>query len=260
MTQYFPADVSLRVTGEIADAQKLFPVARHLLSKAIRLKDNGLPVVRLFLPGTDGSLVHVFLHQGLKLVYIQPGTAVKVVKKVLGGLEELISIACPDVLSGIVVPGEALVVSVDPITGENTYTLHAFHPTEVSAFVYSLAFEWQDVDRLGVLSSRFSSSDNPEMQIHWPKPSMYSGAMKRVVQAIYGIGKTTITSDSPDSSEGIQEISVENLYDWRWNQTDGIHRVGETLWLVRISKELGFLLCHYHYLSVQKRKITEKRL
>jgi hypothetical protein len=221
---YFPADVSLRVTGDRAAAQRLFPAAKQLLFRALRMQETGGNVpVRLFQPGTDGSLIWVWLHQGLKLLYVQAGpTSINVPPHAIEEEEFEVPIACPDLLSGVVSPGEAVVGS----TGVG-YAAHEFHPTQTSTNVYGVSYAWQDVDRLGVATDPQISPT--VLQVRWPKPSMYSGAMTRVVQAIYGIGQT---SAGP---------IAQNHYDYRWGRTDGLVKVDKSFWLVRVSRDEGVL-------------------
>ena len=71
---FFPPDVSLRVdpASDVAAAQALFPAAKQLLFRALNMKQAGAPVVKLFQPGTDGSLIYVYLIGDLKHVYVQP--------------------------------------------------------------------------------------------------------------------------------------------------------------------------------------------
>jgi hypothetical protein len=243
----FPPAVSLRyVAGSDLDAvHALIPKAKHLLSRALALAGTGQQLVKLFQPGTDGSLIYVYLHGPVKHIYIQPGP--KPVEVVEEEVEEqaIEYIACPDMLNGVAVPSKGVLVTQDNPDATADYTLHEFHPTQVSASIYTLDFAWQDVIRLGVELDDSINVDQsvpqpgqiPPMQVHWPKPSMYSGAMKRVVQAIYGIGETERLDDNgkPEFYEAV------NLYDYRWQSTDGIHRSGDTLWLVRISKEDGVM-------------------
>lgn len=250
MERFFPADVSLRVSGEIADAQAMFPAARQLLTRAIRMQESGTPVVRLFQPGTDGSLIHVFLHLGIKHVYVQPATrkGQAVLEEVEEPLEQR-AFECPDMLSGVVMPGVGVLQLNDDdsakLNPDETpdYAIHAFHPTLASSTVYDLSFAWQDVDRLGVAADQ-NIAPGESMQVHYPKPSMYSGAMKRVVQALYGIGKTTDSGEAlfdPSLREFAPYYAAQNRYDYHWARTDGIHRVADDFWLVRISKDDGVL-------------------
>ena len=178
MERYFPADVSLRVSGELADAQQLFPQAKQLLSRATRMVEAGAPLAKLFMPGTDGSLIYCYLHGPVKILYVQP--APPVAPPIEGvvtppELEEPAAVYL-EMLNGVVHPG-TLVADA----------LHEFHPTQICADTYQLSFSWQDMARLAVAPDPAISSE--DMQVKFPKPSNYSGAMKRVVQALYGLGK-----------------------------------------------------------------------
>lgn len=235
----FPPDVSLRVSAgsDVAAAQKLFPAAKQLLFRAINMKQAGVPVVKLFQPGTDGSLIYVFLIEGLKHVYVQPGSVPVPVEKEVITEQQILAQACPDVLSGVVYPGEPVVVSVDPVTEIAQYAVHEFHPSPISSELYDLAFAWQDVERLGIESDPAVSAE--VMQVRYPKPSMYSGAMKRIVQAMYGVGKTVYVDNA--TPEFTTDFDVQNHYHYRWLKTDGIFKFNDEFWLIRISKDDGVL-------------------
>ncbi len=175
---FFPPDVSLRVdpAADLDAAQALFPAAKQLLFRALNMKEAGMPVVKLFLPGTDGSLVYVYLIGDLKHVYVQPARHPVVVTEEEEEVVPVFSTICPDMLSGVVVRDANGIVK--------------FHPTETIAEIYELEFAWQVVERLLVPNDPAVTTADP-LQVRWPKPSHYSGAMKRVVQALYGIGSTT---------------------------------------------------------------------
>jgi len=235
----FPPDVSLRVdpAADVNAAQRLFPAAKQLLFRASAMKDAGVPVVKLFQPGPDGSLIYVFLIEGLKHVYVQPGRVPVPVEKEVITEQQILAQACPDVLSGVVYPGEPVVVSVDPVTEIAQYAVHEFHPSPISSELYDLAFAWQDVERLGIESDPAVSAE--VMQVRYPKPSMYSGAMKRIVQAMYGVGKTVYVDNA--TPEFTTDFDVQNHYHYRWLKTDGIFKFNNEFWLIRIGKDDGVL-------------------
>ena len=239
---FFPPDVSLRVdpSADVNAAQALFPAAKQLLFRALNMKEAGVPVVKLFQPGTDGSLIYVYLIGDLKHIYVQP--AKRQIAEGVVVVEPLVvtAFACPDVLSGVVHPGDAVVVSTDPITDIVQYSVHEFHPSQISAETYSLDFSWQDIERLAVETDPAVSTTS-NMQVRWPKPSMYSGAMKRVVQAIYGIGKTSFVDNTDPNKQVVADIDVQNHYHYRWDKTDGIFKFNDEFWVIRIGKDDGIL-------------------
>ena len=234
MKPYFPADVSLRVEGDLADAQRLFPVARQLLFKALRMQETGGGVpVKLFMPMTDGSLVQVWLHQGLKILYVQPGPRQVVEEAVT--LEAInVPTLCPDMLTGFVFPGAVA-----------SGLLSEFHPTQVCAATHKIPFEFQAIERLNIKTDFTPSATGQPL---YPKPSMYSGAMKRVVQAIYGIG---------DSKKG--SIAV-NHYDYHWLCSHGVVKANGVPWLVEVSKARGVLVMPLPVYACTKTKAYAKAL
>lgn len=251
MSQFFPADVSLRVVGDDLDgAQRLFPAAKQLLFKALRVQEAGNKTnVSMFIPGTDGSIINVFLAGGLKHVYVQPGK-----KKVVSSDQptetqeefqpELVYVS--KMLSGIVqtpigitINVGARVVNAD-IDGDTVPVLRRFNPDAITSFVYELDEGWQDSPQLGV--NQDGSNDAGLAISAYPKPSMFSGSMKRFVQAILGIGKTQteteqyLTGDLPPTEP---DLNVYHNFDWHWNRTHGIVRVSNGNWIVEISKLNG---------------------
>ena len=222
---FFPPDVSLRIdpSADVDAAQQMLPAARQLLFRALNMQQAGVPLVQLFLPGSDGSLISVYLADGIKHVYVQPALRAVVTKKVeeeaFEGEEGIVYL----MLSGVVRPGTL----VDGAA-------HEFHPTQVCANVYELEYAYQDMVKLGV------PLEGTEADSHSPKPSEYSGAMKRVVQALYGIGKTGATTYSADLG-GAGAIVTLNQYRREWLCTHGIFRDVHGVWLIEISKDRGVL-------------------
>ena len=233
--RFLDPDVSVRLEGNAQDAKALLPQALQLLKRATLFREAGQPVVKMWAKTHDGSLLWAFLHGPVKHLYVRPGP--RLVKPPVPAPEEEVVLEQGVVylmLSGVVRPG----TKIDVYSAEHVLIderAHEFHPTQVCANVYDLKYAYQDMGKLGV--------DNPQgsdLQAHYPKPSMYSGAMKRVVQALYGIGKTGATTMSADVG-GAGTTTVQNFYQCAWDCTHGIFRDSQGVWLIEISKARGVL-------------------
>lgn len=233
---FFPPDVSTRVIGDEARAQALFPAAAQLLFRAINMQGDGKRPVHLSLRGADGSLIRVFLHQGLKHVYVSPPPPPSPQAAEVPPQEVLVSIECITMLNGLVRPGARVQTGTNSATGDPLYAVHEFHPTAEEVEVYGIDDAWQDSDRLDVAPNPVVSP--VDTQVRWPKPSMYSGAMTRVVQAIYGIANTSVVD-----TDGIEtKYEVKNNYDFRWARCDGLYKDADGKWFViRIGAADGVL-------------------
>lgn len=247
MPEFFPADVSLRVEGDLTDAQALFPAARNLLFRALRRKElGGQDLVKMFMTGTDGSLVSVVLARGLKLVYVQPGPSKvgKVAPEEMEAEQEEVLFFIYTMYSGVVGNPPSIFASPEPEPHLVSDTvLHSFHPDNVCAAAYQLLPEWQNVEKLAV--GKDGTNDAGAFATsRYPKPAMFSGSMKRMVQALYGIGRNETDTPSylTDVVPEVDEFGVVNVnhnYDWHWDKTHGITKVDNGCWLVEISRENG---------------------
>jgi hypothetical protein len=246
----FPADVSLRINGDDMDgALRMVPAAKQVLFKALsRQRISGMQNVRQFQPAPDGSLISVILSGPLKHVYISPpprrGAPTKVDPREFPIHE--IDYFPYEMYSGVVRPTSPETkpkVVIEVIDGENTPVLDQFHPSSVCAGAYNLEFEWQRPAKLAVNSSGLNATGDAESWM--PKPGQYSGAMKRVVQALYGIGY--IETDTEEFISGELPatepfLAVTNNYNFTWLQTHGIHKADDgSIWIIEVSKVNGVL-------------------
>ena len=233
LAQHFDTDVSIRVDGNVQDAMAMAPQAQQLLRRATLFREAGQPVVKMWSEHPDGSFMWAYLHGPVKQLFIRPGP--KVVVLVEEDAEAVFGVAaCPDMLSGVVYPGTGTLLPKRNTGDPDTYSVHEFHPTQKVADVYQLDFRWQESERLGIAPDPKISTAT--LQVKRPKPSMYSGAMKRVVQALYGIGETNVVEGS-----AVTLVEAKNQYDYRWTRTDGILRGGDIVFLIRVSKNDGVL-------------------
>lgn len=248
----FPADVSLRVEGELADAQPLFPVARTILQRALAMQAAGVPVVRLFAPLPGVGLVSAFVNGDIKHLYVEPTKRVPPAKPepenvpaFAPGQETFV----PSMLSGVVrrdggtFDGPA-VVEVINAPDPNTFELRTFCPSFTTATVYLLAPGWQDSEKLAVTDTGATNATGPAISAY-PKPSMFSGAMKRFYQALLGLGTVRDVAQEGYISGTLPPTDPDTVvfpqFSWLWNRTHGICFQGDAIWLIEINKDEGVL-------------------
>lgn len=240
MLKYFPPDVSLRVEGDLADARPLFGLARATLFKALEMRDKaGVSVGGLTARAGEAGYVQVYLAGPIKIVWVSTGkgpvdttTVDEPVRNPTPGVEFE-----ADMLHGWIDTG-TLVAGAGGIT-----RLRSYRPTGVCASVNNLPAAYHENEKLAV------PNHHPELaaglsQYGWLKPSMYSGTMKRVVQALFGVGKVKDTSKvyvtglAPSSPER----TIQVLYDYKWARTHGVYKAAEkNHWLVEISAVNGVI-------------------
>lgn len=252
MENYFPVDVSLRVEGDdLESAQSMFPAAKQLLYRALRRQSlGGVPNVTMFQPGTDGSLVGVVLAGNLKQVYVTPAPRSATSKSTPEEPKPVddfyffpyamwSGVARPT--SPETRPQVITITNPDPPPDGIVPALDQFHPDAVTSSAYAIAFDWQQPHKLGVNSGGTGSTGPAACS--FPKPGNYSGAMKRVVQAVLGIGNTETDTEEYISGElpaTAPDLAVWNQYDYTWLRTHGIHKADDgSIWLIEVSKLNG---------------------
>ncbi len=227
---FFPADVSLRVDGSFEDAQSLFGIAKNMLFKAgsLRRQPGAPSTVALVHNTTDGSKVSVLLSRGIKIIYITP--AVKVPPE-SEPWEPPVQPEPPKIP-----PGPQLLngwTRTPFITTEidGTRLFHDYHPTQSNSDAYHLPYAFQTNVKLG---TPFTSLT---------RASTYSGTMKRVVQAILGLGMFVDVSPAYWTGKVItKKRSVDVMYSYSWSATHGIYKAGnKNHWIVEISQNQGIL-------------------
>lgn len=248
----FPADVSLRVEGELADAQPLFPVSRTILNRALAMQATGVPVVRLFVPLPGVGLVSAFISGDIKHLYVEPTKRVPPAKpepENEPGMAPVQETFVPSMLSGVVkrnggtFDGPA-VVEILHSPNPSTFELREFNPSGTSVDVYGLDIGWQDSEKLGVTNAGTIGETGPAISAY-PKPSMFSGAMKRFYQALLGLGLVRDVAQEEYISGAMPttdpDVIVFPQFAWRWDRTHGICFQGGTVWLIEINKDEGVL-------------------
>ena len=175
----------------------------------------------------------------------------------------------PDFVSGAVVNGAIVTVpATDTVPAHDT--LSQFHPTTQCANFLGLPPGFQTIDRLTVKpfgdfdgdvgGSNFQGEFSQYRKL---KPTLYSGRMKRLVQALMGFGRQrtrgaaqtsiydtskpiTTSKTKPPSLTGYErEVAQSGLqirYDWRFSRTHGITAAADgKLWLVEIGVTQGVI-------------------
>lgn len=227
MQDFFPTDVSVRVDGDMIAAKQLVGAAKELLFKALLLNDanGGLPVQINKKIGED-DYVSVLIIGEAKIVNIVTLRKVAPPKQDVGftfkGVESAPGIY---VLCGIARGPEFVTVNTDTF-------LRDFRPTASTALSHQLPDQYHNNLRLGVSGADF----------YTVKSSMYSGTMKRVVQAVQGLGKIKDASGYYLTAPDAVERDVRVLYESGANATHGIYKAGtKNHWLVEISAVRGIL-------------------
>jgi hypothetical protein len=226
MKDFFPPDVSVRLRGDRAVAQTHFGDVRKMLFKAINIGNNPMSLVEHF---NDGTTAVVLLAGDQKIITITAPPVEPVEEK----REETWPKYTPTpsrrspMLSGwtrthTVVSGAA----------------HEYYPSPAMVQAYDFDSTWQDVEQLNT-----TTYPGDQLQVATYFPSQYSGAMKRVVQALLGLG--VITEEGPSfvsQTTYPDPRAIKVLYKPDWIQTHGIYKAGpKNHWLVEISYENGVL-------------------
>lgn len=230
MADFFPTDVSFRLDGSRAEATQHIGVARALFFKAMLLADrsDGKPVQISQRLGETGYVTATILGD-IKIIdmYLPPTPTSRRSEEIPqpeveipppggGGLYMLTGIA----------RGPTTVQDED-----DNNLLRDFSPTQATAKAYGLNYAYEDNRKLG---------DN-EPFLKQYRASMFSGAMKRIVQAIFGLGR--ISDDSYYLTEPTETTrNIEQLYASSSSQTHGIYKAAEkNHWLIEISVTRGVL-------------------
>jgi len=231
MSDFFPTDVRVRIDGTQADGRALMGPARSLLFRALELQEkNGSDDIPVFVTHkvSDNAFISVQLVKGQKIVQITTTS---------GPIDQpLIPIPEPEIpvpefspgivmLSGVVRGGS--IVTVD---GKNY--LRDFAPSINCASAHAVPTGYHDNAKLAI--DQYSGGT---------RASQYSGAMKRVVQYVLGLGK--ISDGNPKywvTGVGGTQHPITLQYNYKWATTHGIYKAGDkNHWLIEISNTRGVL-------------------
>lgn len=219
MSEFFPTDVKVRLEGDKEASWALRGAARNILVKALirQRAQPGLPVQLIqYLP--DGGFISVMLIDEQKIITINTIPKVEVEKIDTEGVE----------------PGNAIYVLCGIEKGATTVTvdgkeyLRSYAPSPSTSKSHRIPSGYHDNQRLATTHNQ-------------TKAGMYSGAMKRVVAAVEGLGKITDTSGQYLTPETATRI-VRNQYATSSTKTQGIYKAGpKNHWLVEISAANGII-------------------
>ncbi|HQR22108.1 MAG TPA: hypothetical protein PKV98_14650 [Burkholderiaceae bacterium] len=221
MSDFFPTDVRVRISRD--GDQALFGQARKVLFHALNMQGAGssLPIT-VVQRGEDGTTITAQIGVGYKNVTISTPPPVKEEPK------PILEISPKDeaTRAATMLSGWTMKAT---ISGD---TLTAFHPTRNCAAAYNIPYAWQTNRKLATTPN----------QLRAVKPSMFSGTIKRIVQAMLGMG--IIKDRSPLYFGGAITAPRQEIvsYGYVWDRTHGIYKSGtKNHWLVEISKTRGIL-------------------
>lgn len=235
----------VRLEGDKAKALGRIPEAKLLLSKAQAVAKNAGVSTFSMSQRTDEGYMYALTANGVDAVFVSANP--DVVGEVQNETPLVITEhGFPDILSGVVVNG---------LLADNV--LNTFAPTAQCRTTHSgLAAGKQQSRRLAVRPWPANDVDgNPDTFSQYTalKPSMYTGMMCKVVQAVMGLGRINpsklgdkaINKQDPQLSAYMRHIKstgVQVRYDYKFHRTHGIY-VGPdgVLWLIEIGINRGIL-------------------
>lgn len=246
---------SIRLEGDRTRALALIPDAKALLQRAQAfVKTADVPTYSLSASPGPGQYIFVLVSNGLSVITISVDpVAVDEEIKEIEPEEGQPGVAY---YSGCVVDS-GLIVNVP--NGLNTKSvLRSFAPTiDCRLANPSLRRGKQDFSPLSIkpwaayteLESKYPTQVNS--QYTKLRPSMYSGTMKKVVQAVMGLGRVPkrafVNKDRPNAplpryADEIIPTGVQVRYDYKFHRTHGIFKAEDgVLWLVEVSMTQGVL-------------------
>ncbi len=211
MNDLFPSDVSVRLRGDRDIAQTHLGAVRRMVFTALNTGLNPIKLIQFF---QDGSTAHLLFTGKQKIVTIvSPPPPEDEVPPEEKPVEKLIKGPRPSVM----------------LSGWMRLVTDDYRPSPANQVAYEYEDIWQVVPKLSYGNTR--------------APSAYSGAMKRVVQAVNGLGRHI--NEEPDYftrdvTTGVR-VATAN-YGFTAQTVDGIYKAGEkNHWVVRISGIYGVI-------------------
>lgn len=208
------------IEGDIEAGQAYVPQARHLLQTLLeRLRVGDLASGAVALRLDDTAYAYARVAGSINAVRIVVGDRI-------GRLsEEELAIGPPDFVSGVATK-TTIKERPDPKTGKQVRYLERFYPTARCANTHAdlIADRPQAMQRLAVephisFPELRAAADSVFIfsQYQLLKPSMYSGAMKRVVQALMGFGrqlplKSKGAPEKPDGDDPLNTSRTASIY------------------------------------------------
>lgn len=209
LNKFFPPDVSVRLAGDKTIARTHISEARGVLTQALLIDKKPASLSREL---EDGTLVHVLISGNQKIVTIT------------GVPPEIPPVEEPP-RHAFTPPGGPQIPFMLSGWTRAVDSGQLYYPSPANQRAYGFEAAWQYVEKL------------IPSQIAAHKPSSWSGSMKRVVQAMLGIGR--YVDDSPSYLSGAVTTEEREMivnYDYRWYTTDGVIRTGvHNHWVVRVS-------------------------
>lgn len=267
---------SVLYSGDEQRAREYLPVAMQWLRVTQeRQRAGGVDIMRYTRELAEDAYCYVTLGGGMSILHIVAGAAT--VEQ--GG--EIARDLVPDFVSGAVRNGY-IEKEFPNLTGQQD-ALATFKPTGRCFWRYYRedgAENWlrpgySHVRRLAVephnsMGGVMNSDPNSSVtfsQYTKLKPTMYSGTMRKCVQALMGFGRQRKNPktgrgdvslyDYPDirweriepvsdedamRAQDVREAGLQIQYDWRWPRTHGLTRAADGVWwLVEISKSRGIV-------------------
>jgi hypothetical protein len=223
MTDFFPPDVHLRLTGDRTLALEQRGPASSLLTKALLQHEasGGAPVQLTELFGENGYM-NVIVIEGVKIVsiYAPPPIPPPEEEYELGVASSLY------MLTGI---ARTLTEVVDE---DDHHFLHEFKPTLRTSLAYDVPNSYSDNYKLG----------GAVAEINGYRACRFSGVMARVVQAVSGLGRIRDASGYYLTPPSAVTRHVPMVYVAEDSQTHGIYKAGtKNHWLIEISASRGIL-------------------
>ena len=235
----------VRLEGDKAKALGRIPEAKLLLSKAQAVAKNAGVSTFSMSQRTDEGYMYALTANGVDAVFVSANP--DVVGEVQNETPLVITEhGFPDILSGVVVNGV--------LAGD---VLNTFAPTaQCRATHTGLAAGKQQSRRLAVRPWPANDVDgNPDTFSQYTalKPSMYTGTMCKVVQAVMGLGRINpaklgdkaVNKQDPQLSAYLRQIKttgVQVRYDYKFHRTHGIYTGPDgVLWLVEIGINRGII-------------------
>lgn len=258
---------SIVIEGDQAAGQIYVPRAQKLLRRLVeRMNLGGVQTASDFVRLDDTAYCYgIVSHAVQKAIIVVEGSR----EEQTPALPPAVVPQVPDFYSGAVMGGT---IPEPPVTTPPTpRALANFWPTPACAALFELNTGLQTTPKLAVEpADEFAGDLGPPENYQGPtfsqyvklKPTMYSGAMRWVVQLLMGFGrqakKSLYDRTKPDIGtirdrkkatlqptayqKQVQKDGLQIRYDWRWHRTHGIARGADgELWLVEIGTTRGVL-------------------
>lgn len=274
----------LSIEGDVEAGQVYVGRAQQLLQTLLeRLRVGGLHSGAAALRLDDNAYAYARVAGSINAVRIVVGPRASSRRE-----QPTVATGVPDFVSGVVTNGRLRTVS-DPLTGAPVTHIVAFYPTSQTAQTHLdlTAHEPHGMERLAVRPHashpEWEAPENSSQEFSQYvrcRATLYSGRMKRLVQALMGFGRqppnTTMpgvlipteggpvaanrtrsiyarvfrqlaeeAGQEPAPTDYEREVVAAGLqirYDYRWMRTHGIHVADDgQLWLIEVSMTRGVL-------------------